>query len=155
MIAADLPTAVAGTATAATTAATALGTVAVASTAAATTIAAASTTVSNAAVATAATALQVLAAVPGANAQTGTLMSSSGVNLGALTLAPSASGSNALVATLTPGTGQSTPLNNSAPLQLTVNLNGGIVVGQNGMTQLTQMIMPQVTTLLRQAGAKV
>lgn len=155
LIAADLPTAVAGTATAATTAATALGTVAVASTAAATTIAAASTTVSNAAVATAATALQVLAAVPGANAQTGTLMSSSGVNLGALTLAPSASGSNALVATLTPGTGQSTPLNNSAPLQLTVNLNGGIVVGQNGMTQLTQMIMPQVTTLLRQAGAKV
>ena len=139
----------------ATTTAAAAATLATATTAAATTISQATTAVSNAAVAAASTALAVAQAASGATAQSGEIINSAGLNVGSLTLGPSAAGGNALVATITPGTGQSTPFNNSQPLQLVVNLNGGMVVGQNGMTQLTQMIMPQVTTLLRQAGAKV
>jgi len=40
-------------------------------------------------------------------------------------------------------------------LTLNVNLNGGMVVGNSGMQQFTQMMMPNVVTALRQAGAKV
>jgi len=40
-------------------------------------------------------------------------------------------------------------------LTLNVNLNGGMLVGTGGMQQFTQLMMPQMVTALRQAGAKV
>ena len=52
-----------------------------------------------------------------------------------------------------PGSTAANPL--AGNLTLNMNLNGGTVVGNNGMTQLTQMIQQSVVTMLRQAGAKV
>ena len=133
-------------------------TLASSTTAAATAIAAAGTTVSNAAVAVAAAAVAVVQGVSGSNALATGITSSQALSLGALTLTPGVSGTNGQVnpdgsPILGPGGTAANP--QAGALTLNVNMNGGMMVGNNGMQQFTQMMMPLVVSALRQAGAKV